>query len=567
MAAERTLDDVARQLQGNKKRGRNCALLIGAGCSVQAGIPLARGFVDEIRKRFPDEYDRAAEKTYPHCMAELSGADRRDLIGDFIDEAKVNWAHISIAQLMKNGFVDRVLTTNFDPMVMRACALLNLFPAIYDMAVVREGFLAEFVRDRAVFHLHGQRDGFIQLHREQEVDELAKVIRPLFNDTTRDRTWIVIGYSGANDPVFRVLADRPGFPNRLFWVGYRGEQPSAAVKSALLEAGKDAFWISGHDPDNFLVQLGAKLGCFPPEFFAKPFTHLLEGYASLAGFRLPGQETELDWAARARGWISDAITRFEDVVTSVPSSAVPSASSAGGGIPPLPIADPSAPGPFGMATVRTAVEDQAAAALESVLSTVGLESSATTTADLVGEAWVALIAGDYDKVIALGGGEAAGVQADLADPTAGAFFGRGKSLTRLARGKSGAEAEALFRDAIDNYARGLKIKPADHASLSNWGNALFRWAQQKEGAEAERLLAEAEEKLKQAETIRPGVGAYRLSRLAAFRGDEDACQRWLSVAHEAGMLPSRGFLESDPDLAPVRDAGWFRTFVDALEPA
>ena len=37
-------------------------LLAGAGCSYQAGIPLARGFVDDIKARFPEEYERAVEK-------------------------------------------------------------------------------------------------------------------------------------------------------------------------------------------------------------------------------------------------------------------------------------------------------------------------------------------------------------------------------------------------------------------------------------------------------------------------------------------------------------------------
>lgn len=605
MAAERTLDDVARQLQGNKKRNRSCALLIGAGCSVQAGIPLARGFIDEIQNRFPDEYARAPEKTYPHCMGELSAADRHDLISEFIDQAKVNWAHISIGQLMKGGFIDRVLTTNFDPMVMRACALLNLFPAVYDMAVVREGFLADFVRDLAVFHLHGQRDGFVQLHRENEVEALSKAIKPLFDDTTYDRTWLVIGYSGSNDPVFRVLADRPGFPNRLFWVGYRDETPSPAVTAALLDANKDAYWIPGHDPDNFLVQLAAKLGCFPPGFFAKPFSHLLEGYASLAGFRLPGQEVELDWAARARGWIRDAIARFEETVVAPPAAPatpglrlrplqdrvivkrIDGEDTTGGGIiipdsakerpqegeiriavapaAPPPQAAPSPSGPFGIATTRTNIDDYAAGALEAA----GLESAfeATTASgvtDIVGEAWIALIAGDYDKVIALGGGDILGEHAELAEPTAGAYFGRGKALTQLARGKTGNEADQLFREATDNYARALAIKPDDHASLSNWGNALYRWARQKEANEAEPLLAEAEKKLLQAEAIHPGVGAYRLSRLAAFRGREEDCRHWLGIARTQGMLPSRDFLESDPDLAAMRGAPWFRSFIEAL---
>ena len=322
-----TLEQVAQEIRknANKRVPVRTVLLAGAGSSYQAGIPLARGFVDDIKARFPEEYERAVKKTYPICMGELSASDRHDLISEYIDKAKINWAHISIAQLMRAGYVDRVLTTNFDPLVTRACALLNFYPAVYDMAVVRRGFVADYVRDQAVFHLHGQRDGFVQLHRKDEVDALAEAIEPLFDDTARNRCWIVIGYSGANDPVFRALADRPDFPNRLFWVGFRDEQPSAAVKAALLDAGKDVHWISGYDPDTFLLQLASRLGCFPPGFFAKPFTHLLECFGSLAGFRLPGQDQDLDWAARARGWIEQAIKTFEAVPAAVAGTAAPPA--------------------------------------------------------------------------------------------------------------------------------------------------------------------------------------------------------------------------------------------------
>ena len=67
-------------------------------------------------------------------MAELAVSERRDLIADYVDKAKINWAHIGVAQLIKYGYVDRVLTTNFDLLVARACALVGLFPAVYDFA-------------------------------------------------------------------------------------------------------------------------------------------------------------------------------------------------------------------------------------------------------------------------------------------------------------------------------------------------------------------------------------------------------------------------------------------------
>lgn len=132
------------------------------------------------------------------------------------------------------------------------------------------------------------------------MEALRAAIEPLFDDTAKQRTWLVVGYSGQQDPVFEALADRPEFPNRLFWVGYRDEQPSAAVRAALINSPKDANWIAGYDPDTFLLQLASKLDCFPPGFFARPFSHLLECFQTLAGFRLPGSDQDLDWAARPR---------------------------------------------------------------------------------------------------------------------------------------------------------------------------------------------------------------------------------------------------------------------------
>ena len=132
---EGTVDDIVSILKAGQAANRKCSLLIGAGCSVTANIPSAGGFVEIIEAEFPSLFERADPKTYPKCMAELPPGTQRDLIARFVDKAKINWGHVAIAQLMAHGWVTRILTTNFDPLVVRACSLIGLHPAIYDFAV------------------------------------------------------------------------------------------------------------------------------------------------------------------------------------------------------------------------------------------------------------------------------------------------------------------------------------------------------------------------------------------------------------------------------------------------
>ncbi len=472
-----TVEDVAYELQRRQRDGVRCALLIGAGCSYQAGIPLAQGFVDRIAQDYPREYARAPEKTYPACMAELARSDRHSLVCEYVDKAKINWAHISIAQLMRRGFIDRVLTTNFDPLVVRACALLNLYPAVYDMAVVRKGFVADYVRDLAVFHLHGQRDGFVQLHDQAQVEALRAAIEPLFDDTAKRRTWLVIGYSGQQDPVFEALADRPEFPNRLFWVGYRDEQPSAAVRAALIDSPKDANWIAGYDPDTFLLQLASKLDCFPPGFFARPFSHLLECFQTLAGFRLPGSDEELDWAARARSWILKAQELFESAPATPPAPEAAAAAPPPRAAPaPAPSPPPSgivletlrqlgkvcgAPVPIARSLDGLATDAKTAARDVTVKDAAGKPAAPPSPepSDVVGAAWTAMMSGDYDKVIALAPEYDSGREPQIGEPLAWALSASARALATKAAAAPASERDALQHRAEDYARRADAIRP------------------------------------------------------------------------------------------------------------
>ena len=128
--AKYTKDDVqylAQCIKGAKSPGaKPFAFLLGAGMSLSAGIPLARDLVKKINAE--PEFSMhlrglsdAEKSSYQKCMAKLSKEDRRRLLDPSLRHARVNWASLSVAALMKHEFVSRVLTFNFDSVLARAC--------------------------------------------------------------------------------------------------------------------------------------------------------------------------------------------------------------------------------------------------------------------------------------------------------------------------------------------------------------------------------------------------------------------------------------------------------------
>ena len=478
---EHNMDDVVETVKNAKERGKKCTLLIGAGCSVTAGIPTAKGFVEIIEKDYTRAFKRARTKTYAHCMAELSLGERRDLIADYVDKAKVNWAHIAIAQLMKAGYVDRVLTTNFDLLFVRACALLGRFPAVYDFAA-SQLFKAADIPDQAVFYLHGQRTGFVLMNTPEECKKHSTLLAPVFEDAGKGRVWLVVGYSGENDPVFDHLAKVPRFDNKLYWVVYKDDEPAEHVRQHLLLNGKDAFYVKGFDADDFFVTLAQRLNSFPPDFISKPFSHLDSLLEIVTPYTLPGQTTQMDVTDEARKLIRTAINTYENV-QNVQLLA--------------------------QTYFMKGNYDEVIALLPKPAKGLSLELIKLSS-------WAYKMQGDSlskqaktktgenaDRLFALAT-EKYHAALKLKPDYHEAINNWGLALSCQAGTKTGEEADRLFALVGEKYQAALKIKPDDHGTLCNWGLALYCQAETKTGEEADRLFALAAEKYQAALKIKPG---------------------------------------------------------------
>src|SRR5688572_25814041 len=519
----RELCDVADSLRKSKKyHNKGCTLLIGAGCSVQAGIPTAGEFVEIISKEFQPAYNRASQKTYPHLMAELTSAERHYLIRRYIDSARLNWAHLAMAQLFKNGYVDRVLTVNFDPLLMRACTLVGVFPAIYDFAA-SQNFKPNFIGQQSIFHLHGQHTGFVLLNTAAEVQKLSRRLKPVFSDSIQGRVCIVVGYSGENDPVFDQLTRIGHYDNGLYWVCYREKAPQPHVQKRLLKNGKDSFYVQGYDADDFFVSLAQELNCFPPDFVQTPFTHLENLLEVVLPYSLPGRDSGLD--AIPKKLLRDAIERIEK-----PAALALRASNL------LLAGEFEAVIAMG-ANLEETLPDEVAELIAWGYVSAGnkLAAEARTKkgedADalwtLAGEKYETALRIDPKKHAALSnwgtalstqalaksGDEADGLWALAAKKYAAALeikpdkfealYNWAASLAYQAQTKNGGDADQFWTLAVEKYEAALSVKPHSDEVLYDWGVALMIQARSKSGDEADRLLAQAGEKYQAALTLKP----------------------------------------------------------------
>ncbi|MFZ5887079.1 MAG: TPR end-of-group domain-containing protein [Chloroflexota bacterium] len=577
------VQEIVETLKNAKEHGKKCSVLIGAGCSVTAGIPTAQGFVEIIRERFPNKYEKAEEKTYAKCMAQLADSEQHDLIAEFVDNSKINWAHIALTQLMKNGYVDRVLTTNFDQLVLRACTLSRIYPAIYDVAA-SQLFKRGKVPDHAVFHLHGQRTGFVLINTEEAFQRHSKLLKPIFEDAGVERVWIVVGYSGQNDPVFDHLARVKRFDNNLYWVGYKDNDPPAHLRDTLLTGGKYAFYLKGFDADSFFVTLAQELKCFPPDYIRKPFSYLEDLYDVLTPYVFPRTDVPVDNLKFARTFVRDAIDKMEGIHSAV----------------------------------LQAWYDLMAGRHEEVIALRSKYAGAMhpEMIDVISWAYVDQGNQSYLNGLEKAGGEADGLYKEACEKYAEAvkikpdmheaFYNWGTALYSWAKGKAGGEADGLYKEACEKYAEAVKIKPEDHEAFNNWGNALYSWAQGRAGGEADGLYKEACEKYAEAVKIRPdmheafnnwgnallwwyrivseerkaeilkqardvlletekileGRGSYGLACVYALSGNEEECRRWLIKSKDKGELPTLEHLQEDSDLDSVRETQWFKEFLD-----
>ncbi|PPK74360.1 import receptor subunit TOM20-like [Methylobacter tundripaludum] len=476
-----TIEELAYFIKQARDNSHSPIFFLGAGASKTGGIPLAGEIVTDILKNHSDNPRikslKTDEKTYPKLMECLGSDGQNKLLKGYIDASKINVTHIYLAQLIKEGYVDYMLTVNFDNLMLKALALFNEFPSTYDMAILKDLTTTTF-KEKSVVYLHGQHHGLWLLNTKDEMAKVREIITPILHSIKDQRPWVFIGYSGS-DPIFEHIKSLGRFDNGLYWVAHYDEKPCEAVCNGLLKkSNTNAFVIEGYDADSFMLKLNSELGLPQPEIIDKPFSSirsLLNNIVDIDDkehFKGVKQRLEI-----AKAQVTEAIQQFEQ------------------------------------GNIETT---------DKIL--------ANTESDLLKKEIIDLIINeDYqqDKIDQIAVKAVPLKNDEINNLIANLYFNWGTDIGSLTDTKSGDEAEALYQQAFDKFHKTIEIKPNDGDAFYNWGTYLLNLANTKSDDQAEALYRQAIEKFSMATDIKPDSHqafnnwGNTLDRLANIRlGDE-----------------------------------------------
>jgi tetratricopeptide (TPR) repeat protein len=563
--AKYTSDDIkalARSIKRSKKNKKPFNLLMGAGCSLTAHMPSGQKLLEDIHAKYSDELcdlNDAERKDYGKCMGALSINERKELLTPYLQAAKVNWAHIAIASLIKEGYIAYTLTFNFDSILARACGLMGQYPATYDFAAAATNS-TKLLETPCIVHLHGQGSALKMLNSDDETKEHAEKLQPFISDCINSASTLVIGYSGQSDQVFRVIANAV-HSERLFWAGYP-ENPTPEITKLLNKNTNCIKYYGEADADRFLIDLANALDCWPPKLFKDPYGHLLDELEPVQDYPMENGNTT-DLLKNLRTQLTEDQTKRKLDLNSFLMK--------GEWDEIIKLGDPNdndqkdsiawayfMHGNQLISRARPTKDEKLfTQAYEKYQKAIEIKPNMHEAYNNWGNALSDLAKKKKDSGLFTQAFEKYQKAIDLKPDDHEAYYNWGTTLSNLAKQ---TDDEKLFQQACKKYQKAINIKPDYHQAYNNCGNSLTSlWRLTHE----DKHLVEAREKLEKAAQINPDK-LYNFACLHALLGEAEECRKALFHCKDKGTLASKDHLTTDKDLDSVRDLPWFAELLEGL---
>lgn len=245
------------------------AFFLGAGASRQSGILTAgemiRHFKEQIiLQRGPEDLKTEEEKAkwlseqdwyraegseYCKCFEcfEPKESGRQRYIESIIEEHAPSFGYVVLANLMAQGYINTIITTNFDDLVYSACTTFTgIRPIVYAYGIMASEMRFTAQRPK-ILKLHGD---YLYSALKNTGPELAAQDPNMLSQLRQvlsEYGLIVVGYGGGDKSVMQALSEISNKQD-LYWCVRRGEkQLNKDVEKLLREKGGYLVEIDGFD--------------------------------------------------------------------------------------------------------------------------------------------------------------------------------------------------------------------------------------------------------------------------------------------------------------------------------
>jgi len=234
-------------------RAQEPILLIGAGASITSGIPAAGKTVEKAARwawcqdqgRHTEDYtirrsdywpwvtaqpwfqnDVVLADLYPVAIDNLLGvkSDRRQFFEDLINpKVAPSRGYRALANILQQGWITTVLTTNFDECLQRVVVLENKPHRLITITTPDDHILfSSAPHDPQLIYLHGSVKHYTDKNLSDEVQSLDPAIVDRLTPLFRDHPVIVVGYRGSeksvmNDLFLQRIAPTNSFVHGVYW--------------------------------------------------------------------------------------------------------------------------------------------------------------------------------------------------------------------------------------------------------------------------------------------------------------------------------------------------------------
>lgn len=233
------------------------ALLLGSGISSEAGVLTGWGVLEDLIRKMdevqnensgidsdPIEWYRESygeEPRYDKILGELarSPEERQALLEDYFEPTSEereggiktpSKAHESIAWLVDEGYINVIITTNFDRLLEQALEDRGITPTVISTAEEAIGAAPLAHQDAVVLKVNGDYKETNIKNTEEELEEYDTAVEELLEQIFDEYGLIVCGWSGKWDTALReAIIECESRRYSTFWA-YHGELEEEAEK-------------------------------------------------------------------------------------------------------------------------------------------------------------------------------------------------------------------------------------------------------------------------------------------------------------------------------------------------